>query len=241
MTKPFCLFLVLFSALMTGACNERIDKALPEEGGLSAGLACGPTDFATIQRVVLNVRCVACHGSSGGVNLESYGSVKAAIGKVETVIKARTMPKARPLPAAEEALILKWIGEGAPQNASGPRTPDCQNGGGGDPVSPVEPLAPNYASIRERIFEPKCLTCHDAGSGGPPPGLYDFSSYPALMADADELFDRRDPENSDLIEAVTKTGRGAMPPPRSGISPLTREEVQTLLEWIRRGLPETGS
>ncbi|MBX2993771.1 MAG: c-type cytochrome [Bdellovibrionaceae bacterium] len=237
MTTPFCRILVLFLALMTGACNERIDKALPEEGGANAGLACGPTDFATIQRVVLSVRCVACHGSSGGVNLENYAAVKAAIGKVETVIKARTMPKARPLPAAEEALILKWIGEGAPQNASGPPSPDCQNGGGGtDPVTPVKPLAPNYASIRERIFEPKCLTCHDAGSG-----LYDFSSYPALMADADELFDRRDPEDSDLIEAVTKTGRGAMPPPRSGISPLTREEVQTLLEWIRRGLPETGN
>ena len=171
------------------------------------------------------------------MNLESYAAVKASIANVEAVIKARTMPKARPLPANEEALILKWIGEGAPETASSTTDPNCDPGTPGNPpVVPVAPLAPNYESIRERILEPKCMTCHTAGSG-----LYDFSTYRGLMNDADELFEMDDPEDSDLIEAVTKTGRGAMPPPRSGIAPLTPDEVQVLLQWIRRGLPEKGT
>ena len=61
-TQTWIKGLLLICTGLLLSCNEKIDKALPDEGG-NTGLSCAPTDFATIQRVVLNTRCTACHGA----------------------------------------------------------------------------------------------------------------------------------------------------------------------------------
>ena len=59
-----------------------------------------------------------------------------------------------------------------------------------------------------------------------------------------KFFDRRhdllnnfeDVENSYLIEVITDPDE-PMPPPYSNIERLNEEEVKTLIDWIKKGLP----
>jgi hypothetical protein len=94
-------------------------------------------------------------------------------------------------------------------------------------------LLPTYTSIRKLIFEPKCLSCHAPGERADEVPLHTLQDL--LMVEG--LINLQNPEQSDLITAVTRTRR-PMPPPRTGLSPLTSDEVAVLIEWIRQGTPQ---
>lgn len=228
------LIIASMLAVLVG-CNEKIDKAPPEEGAVIPTSLCGPGDFETIKSLVLATRCNTCHDRhlARGVDLTTYTGVKASLGKVDEQLRRRAMPVGRPLPRAEEELVLKWIEGGAPEVISDETRKKCDQTNQPPPVV-LKPLAPNYESIKDKILEGKCLSCHQPGKSGE---LYDFSSYAGVQFSSD-LFDVSMPEASPFIKAVVKEGRGSMPPPRSGIARVTPEEVQVLMEWIRLGLPE---
>ena len=225
--------ILIFALSALSACNEKITKALPDEGGAVPFSNCGPAEFSLIQSVILTTRCNTCHDRhlSKGIDLSNYAGVKASLGKVETVLRARTMPEARPLPRAEEELILKWISDGAPETVPAEAKKVCDEN---EPGLKPQPLLPNYESLKDKVFEGKCLKCHQAGGDAE---LYDFASYNGMMFSS-ELFDQVEPAASIIIKSITKEGRGSMPPTRSGIARVTPEEVQVIIEWIRLGMPE---
>lgn len=228
------LVLSVLAAVLAG-CNEKIEKARPDEGTVIPTSLCGPGEFETIKAIVLTNRCNTCHDRhlTRGVDLTNYAGIKASLGKVEAELRKRTMPVGRPLPRAEEELVLKWIEGGAPEVMSAETKKKCDEANQPPPIA-VKPLAPNYESIKDKILEGKCLSCHQPGESGE---LYDFSSYAGIQLAAD-LFDTSMPEASPFIKAVVKEGRGSMPPARSGIARVTPDEVKVLTEWIRLGLPE---
>lgn len=198
-------------------------------------------DFKTIQATVLEPKCVGCHGDSGGVNLESYASVKNHLSKIEVMVSTGKMPPKKPLDAALKDQLLAWIQSGAPETPASCTPPE---------VEPPPPLEPTYNSMKLHFLEQKCIVCH---SGSAPRALADilkkggddddddddddkpdFSTYKKMIANK-KLFDFKKPHKSKIVDEVLD---GDMPPSWSSAKQLTQLEIQTLIEWINRGLPE---
>ncbi|MBC7658705.1 MAG: hypothetical protein H7249_03270 [Chitinophagaceae bacterium] len=76
-------------------------------------------DWATINEQVIKVSCVRCHSAphnAGGINLETYASVKAVIDEINTsAIVEGSMPPRKPMPDDAKALLKAWIDAGSPE------------------------------------------------------------------------------------------------------------------------------
>ena len=100
--------------------------------------------------------------------------------------------------------------------------------------------APTYESLRDGILTAKCLKCHSAGSTSDANQM-PFDTYAALLADVDDsgtkILIPGDVNDSILNKALVKTPP-SMPPKKSGIPPLTPEELATVQLWIQNGAPE---
>jgi mono/diheme cytochrome c family protein len=103
--------------------------------GPSATLSSGPPSFQTDVAPVLQARCAACHGSSGGWDASSYTSVMTSgnsapvivAGDPDASLLIRLMraeptagmampPPSGGLPVSDIQLIADWIAAGAPDN-----------------------------------------------------------------------------------------------------------------------------
>lgn len=196
-------------------------------------------DFKTISATILQPKCVGCHGSAGGVNLESYAAVTAHLSKVETMVATGRMPPQKPLEPVLKAQLLAWIKNGAPESTASCAPPT---------VEPAPPLEATYNSMRTHFLEQKCIVCHS----GPSPSAVsrkngdgdddddddhhkpDFSTYKKMIANK-KLFNFKEPHKSKIVDEVLD---GEMPPSWSSAKALTDVEIETLIEWIKRGLPE---
>lgn len=174
---------------------------------------------------VFAANCIACHGNSGGVNLESYASVKANLDKIErAALVSKTMPKGKTLGREEARLLAAWIKAGAPENPTG--TPP----GSGD-----EPLKPNFASIKKKIIDIRCITCH--ANGGPAAGV-PLKSLKDILSSPRDLVLPGNPDESGLVIAVSRSDSKRMPPPETG-NPLSADEIAIIRKWIELGAPES--
>lgn len=71
--------------------------------------------YATVNTEVIGKYCVSCHGLKGGVGLEDFDKVKAAIVRVkDRAITQADMPPAGPIPQEAQDLLQRWIDEGTP-------------------------------------------------------------------------------------------------------------------------------
>lgn len=80
-------------------------------------------DFAGIKSKIFEPRCLSCHsgsgGNAGGVNLETYASVKPIVNDILAAVKDNSMPKkSSPLSDSDKSLLEKWVQEGAVEVAS---------------------------------------------------------------------------------------------------------------------------
>ena len=217
--KVFFTYSIVGGLLLLSGC-QLYYKEKPQEGFLL------PVDLSTIsyQMVSQNIfssRCISCHGNSGGVNLESYSSVKQHLAAIEaTALITKTMPKNGSLTPSEAALLSAWIRAGALEN---PQMP-----------IPEEPLEPTFISIKKKIIDKRCIGCHSVGgkaSGVP------FTSLKEILDSPREIVLPGNPDESGLIIAVERMDNKKMPPPEIGKS-LTQEEIEVLRQWIEIGAPE---
>src|SRR5437868_11954271 len=92
-------------------CNSYVQKQRVTSILPASNFKVSELSFSSVYNQVLRPNCIGCHGTSGGVNLESYAAVKAQIAKIiETTITQRKMPKA-PTPALSEfqlGLLNAW-------------------------------------------------------------------------------------------------------------------------------------
>lgn len=206
--------------------NPPVPTPLPTDP-LPPGTEC--MDYATIKATVIEPKCVGCHGGAGGVDLDSYANVKAHLAKVDTMVSSNKMPPKKPLDPALKDQLLNWIQSGAPETCKNPPV-----------VEPPPPLEATYNSMKLHFLEAKCIICHDGSKarkkGGDDDGddKPDFSTYTAMISNT-KLFDFKKPHKSKIVDEVID---GDMPPPWSSAKTLTQIEIQTLIEWINRGLPE---
>ncbi len=197
---------------------QKTDIDTSELGDLSGG---SKISFVSIKEKLFAPRCISCHGNSGGVNLETYASVKENISRIaRSALVEKSMPKNSLLSKEERKLLASWIKAGAPQFGSDP-----------DPVE--EPLKASYKSIVKKIFEIRCLSCHTDGQSGHRVPLVPYNE---IMDSSLQIVIPKNPEDSELMIAITREDSDSkrMPPPDKA-SRLSDEEIQTIRRWIENG------
>lgn len=226
------LLAATIGALAFTGCAFHKEKNLGDETSELSAQDIAQMSYAFVYREVFSVSCSGCHGTSGGLAFEpeGYQVVKDRIGEIQTdVFAKKSMPKAPtpPLNKRQLSILKEWIRMGMPQFGQVPLPP--------------ETLKPNYASIRSMILEKRCISCH-SGSG-------DGSDYPL---DLKSMLTRNaidsqlkvvipgDPDNSAFLKrlVLSETDDDLMPPSDSGYKKLTKEEIDTVRAWIKRGAPE---
>lgn len=163
-------------------------------------------DFEIIKQEILKPQCIQCHPA-----YSNYYNVKDDLVAIQNSIVTNRMPKdAPPLRADLKLLLTEWIEIGAPSKVV---------------PTPVN-LAPNWKSLSEKVFFPKCAQCHNpAGQAA----FLDLSSYQALK----EL-----PFDADYLFEVITDPEQPMPPTWSNIAPVETDQLEVMQQWFELGLPE---
>lgn len=209
--------------------------------------------YAFVNREVFIPKCIGCHGSAGGVSLESYQSIKSGLSAIKRVtLVDKTMPKNDSLTPRQLSILKKWIALGAPKggkpkpgpapNPSEPQPPVDEEPGSGSgdeetdppPNVPSDPLVPTFSSIKSHILVPKCLNCHSPGGQA---ARIPMSTLKELLESPLELVIPGNPEESSVVIVIEKQDSKRMPPPESG-DPLSSQEIQIIKEWIQNGAKE---
>ncbi len=230
--------------LLTSACNETLVKGGNERGPI---ISVSSISYADVEKEVFAPNCIRCHGTAGGVNLETYDNVKANAARSQAAILAGRMPPGGALSSRAKQLLALWISKGMPL---APVPVDTIDGGGGDntPDPVLPPLAPTYASLKVHVFSARCTACHSSSNTR----LQPLTTREEIINPRAGLVNFEQPERSYLLEVIRnrtfpQPNNGEeeddddnvqMPPARSNIEPVPAEHIQVLEEWIRRGAPE---
>jgi mono/diheme cytochrome c family protein len=237
----FQLSLLLSMALFVG-CNYSHVKGVTGEGSLGDLATCGPIDYETVHKKIFLARCISCHNVNNaekGILLDSFSSVKANIAKVQEQVEINKMPLGKPLDPEEKKFLFAWISQGAPETTAEPSVQSCNNETSPTPAVPTPSvpvvedfLEPSYNSLNKKIFsfQNTCTGCH--GPRAPSSkAKYDFSSFKTTVSYGN-LFNFTNPRESRFVQVLES---GEMP---ARGTPLSAEQIDVIVEWIRRGLPE---
>lgn len=222
-TARLLLFVLLVGSL--AACSYRVEKDEDTRGIIrpSAELV-AKVSFADVYRTVLQPKCISCHGNSGGVSLETYASARNFLGKIqETVLIQKRMPLApvAHLTREELELVAAWV------EAGGPEFP--LNGGPTEPLPPEPVLEPNFPSIKELIVDRKCLQCHTPGKEA---GRIPLTKLDDLLNAPLEIVIPGNADESGFVLVLLENARKRMPPPETGMAPVSPQEIEVIKEWI---------
>jgi hypothetical protein len=219
----FARWSVLPLCLLATACGGGGGGGAPATGAVSGqGVDSLPdiTWHSSARRLVERY-CVACHSAgsaSAPFALETYQQVLGKRSAMIYVLESDTMPPRgyADLPAADSALLLDWLNNGAPE---------------GDPSqAPLRQVAGSYTyhGDARAIIEEKCVNCHEEGGIAPFP-LDSYARVKAVSA-----------------AAAFAVANGTMPPwhPTPGYTAfagsraLTPEQKYIVLNWLQGDLAE---
>jgi len=219
---PRKLVVFLLGALALGlgtvACNQlsgQWSNSLDPYAPLTVQEASAKLNYAYIKNNILDRYCTSCHGTDGGVNLESPNSVRSYATKIMAVMADRSMPKDDTLgtmTVTDRAVLYNWAKAGAPTGTGA--------------VQPLYPplsaddaaLKLNYAYMQANILVPYCLACHGTA------GKVNVESLDAIRANSKKIIS-------------TIAGSKSMP---KGNRALKINEVDraALYNWLVAGAPE---
>lgn len=217
--------LILLSLLILSSCNYTVVKE--KRGPVSVTQALmDSVSYNQVRTEVFNNKCISCHGNSGNVNLESH---RAAYQHLESIRKStlidNKMPKS-PYPALnrrELEILTAWIEAGGPDRPrNGSQTPDDHE----------EPIQPTFASIKKKVLDMKCISCH--GPGGEAARM-PLVTKEDLINSPQEIVIPGNADDSGLTIVIEPGARKFMPPEDSGFTPLTEEERNAIRIWIENG------
>lgn len=229
LSKPYFNFIFAALGIISSGCSYRINKDQTDLNSIFVSRQMmDSVSFIEVKNKVLIPKCISCHGNSGGVNLENYSAARSHLDAIaqSTLIK-KTMPKAgnEKLTPEEYLLLAAWV------KAGGPETP--LNGTDVPPPAPVEILKPEFTSIKKLIIDRKCLSCHKPGGEAPRVPL----NTPEEMIDSPlEIIIPGNADESGFIMTLDwENSTKPMPPKKSGITPVSAEEIEIIKQWINNG------
>ncbi|OGU15304.1 MAG: hypothetical protein A2X61_12450 [Ignavibacteria bacterium GWB2_35_12] len=115
--RIFSLFAIVaiisISSFLISCEQDEIYVAPPPPGGCDT---VNVTFTVTIQNILAS-KCVSCHGSAGGVDLNGYANVKTNVdnGKLQNAIIPGGSMRSL-LSSCDADQIIAWINKGAPNN-----------------------------------------------------------------------------------------------------------------------------
>lgn len=247
-----CLFIAGLSGALA-ACGFTRQKGGSQADGIdpdfldSAGeltLRSGKTPgYNTVRALVFKPQCIECHGSKGGVSVETYSGAKEAISRIANeVYMEKSMPPSGPLPAQAQAFVKAWVDGGAPEH-------DLSPGKGGPSTgawTPIEPpvavdaswtapdgkltvpagAVPGFNTVKALVFNVaagQCLKCHNNSHAAKKVNL---QSYEKAVLHLDEI------ANETYVEKT-------MPPRKSGYVPIPQDQQDFVRAWIEGGAPQS--
>jgi mono/diheme cytochrome c family protein len=202
---------------------------------------------------VISNECTTCHTSTSGPS-NIYGLTDSAHllnaglivpgapdqSVLYNVIASGVMPPNGRLSGSDQAAIHDWILAAAPGATPTPAPSPAPPGPTPRPTATPKPgpsatpaptptptptpAPPSFTSLRNSIFNPKCVACHSASGAS---AGYAFDSYAAVK----QTVNTTAPASS-LVYTVTKSG--SMP---KNSSSLTSAQLSQLLQWIQAGAP----
>lgn len=218
------LLCLLWVACALSACNYTILKQ-PADASAQGGSDLLPEEKASMMNYafmsarIFQPKCVACHRAGDKVNLQTYEAVLLQLAAINrAVFVDQIMPKRGELTAAERRLLANWLRLGGPLES--PKAPPS-----------VEPLIATYDSIRQHIFEPICMDCHNPKGTGKRIMLDRQSLIDSPLV----LIDTTNVDESGLLIALERTDDKRMPLAKEGYSALAPEEINVIREWITNG------
>ncbi len=233
--------LLIFASLSLWACEYTVEKSV-DPTLTSASKPMPHLNFAQVDEQVFRPKCVQCHSNaeknSGGVNLENFENIVAALKEINQDIRSGEMPRApmAPLTREEKTMLLSWIQMGAPKDSPEPPPPENpQPTPSPTPVVhdlPTPGLEPKFTSIYNLIIKVKCLECHQEGGDAE---LFPFEKYSDIVFG--KMVIPNDPDNSILPKHLIPGIKKIMPPVTSKYKILADEDVNIIKDWIRQGAP----
>ena len=214
----------LVSAFALSACNYTVlkqpaDAGARNDGALLPEEKASMMNYAFINARVIQPKCLGCHRAGEKVNLETYAAVSSQLAAIDrAVFIERIMPKRGELTADERRWLGNWLRLGGPLDSP-------------KPPPPIEPLVATYDSIRQHIFEPICVTCHNPTGKGKRIMLDRQSLIDSPLV----LIDLENVDESGLLIALERTDDKRMPLAEEGYSALAPEEIKIIREWISNG------
>ncbi|MGZ3687549.1 MAG: c-type cytochrome [Bdellovibrionota bacterium] len=184
--------------------------------------------YAMVRDQVFAKHCLMCHAS--GMHLPALDrftdSHESAMSIFKQVFTKKTMPKGQggTLDSDENALLARWLQNGAPEN-EGPMpqpTPSISPSSSPSPSPSSEPAHQwSWSEINKKVFAPRCAQCHNDTHASK---NVNVTHYLDVVANKDDIV-------SEALEDLTM-------PPKKGGGPLTQEEQSSLREWIAEGMPQ---
>lgn len=239
--KILCL-----AGLLISSCGNYSDQKNQEtpETPVTGAEELAAKDFNSVRDAVFE-RCIACHAEK----FSNYQTVFADLADISSRITSNNMPKSGPpLSDHQKRVLARWMANGAPEFQEPDRQPlpppnrPPSNPPAKPPLNPPPmTLEPTWQSIQANIItQKKCSLCHNPTGEA---NFLDLTTYAAALAMKNIdigngiLIDIADAENSQLILRL-QDEEDPMPPKEAGVSRLTKNEVDVLIQWIRLGLPE---
>jgi len=227
------ILLSLAFVFFASGCSFRKEKTTPSavdaSGIQPSSEQLANSSFSLVYTTVLQPHCISCHGTSGGVNLESYASAVSVLAQIKAqAIDSRQMPKAPEalLSTTELQVLNAWIQTGGRENPENGPPP---------PPPPPPALEPTYTSIKANIFDKKCISCHQVGAKAE---KYPFTSLAEMINNPDPVVISGSVAQSALNDVLQPGADTPMPPPSSGYTPLSKDEITVIQDWITNGLKE---
>jgi uncharacterized membrane protein len=231
--KLFSAFTLWMLAIVFGAsaCSFKVDKkgTAADDGSFGFEVPASlvnSVSYSMVAGKVFQAKCVSCHGSSGGVSLETYDSAHAALDRIKRVVFTETtMPKAPgPALSQDELMILAaWI------KAGGPSAP---LNGDPDHQAPPPVLEPKFDSIKSIIIDKKCISCHSPGGKAE---RIPFLTKENFLNSPLDIVIPGNADESDIVLVLLDGARKPMPPQDSGFSRVSSQDLAIIKEWINHG------
>ena len=189
-------------------------------------------NFNYIRDAILVPRCISCHDIGAKLPLADYATFKANSQSILEAVfstnpsmppfKAPKIPPQRILTANDFQVLYNYLIQGSPQ--------------GGD-IKPIAPVKPTFDDINTRIFQVRCMDCHDPSSKI---GRSNPLTKEGLVDPANGNIVLGNPEASVLIQSLRQTpsseeGPTFMPLPSKGYTKVPQDQIDAIATWIKNG------
>ncbi len=229
--------------------REWVNAGTPEfKNGSPDAVAVEPIGFSEVRTQVLKSNnCTACHSQ-----YNDYQTVFNDRNKIAASMASGFMPFAKrkglptaPVPEEQQKLFFNWVSQGAPLEAEG-----------APGVAQQPELQPTFISLRNQVFGPKCILCHNSFASRGGGRLQSMESYQNLRnwftkttslfkfkkkeGDAPGLFVEailRDPEDPLAVVFSPMPFNSPDDDVEKDIPPITEDELKVIQQWIELELP----